>query len=166
MQEKINSYIIKSKIGIKTEFGTQHDISVIKLHKNLQIKIQNFKSSSGEGSFAHKKNIEFLVFAVFETVIYKLTLENKKMWINFDNKFPQIKNILKPDFGLCRRRLKLEEGTISYTEYAIINVYIKPMTKTRKGKGLLNESAKIYKALRETAKRDRVNVVYAVVTDF
>lgn len=88
------------------------------------------------------------------------------MWINYDYQLKQIKSILKPDFVLCRRRMKDEEDLIHCVDYGILAVYTKPQSKNRKGKGLLGEVAKIYKTLREIAKRDRVNVVYAVVTDF
>jgi hypothetical protein len=88
------------------------------------------------------------------------------VWINYDYKFQQIKNILRPDFVLCRRKMKVEEDLIHFSDYGILAVYTKPQTKYKKLKGLLSEVAKIYKTLREIAKRDRVNVVYAVVTDF
>ena len=52
---------------------------------------------------SNKLTVFTLVQQIFDKVISELEYKNLTCWLNDEAKIPQAKNILKPDFTLCRR---------------------------------------------------------------
>ena len=95
----------------------------------------------------------------------RLLALRRHTWINNDAKLTMVKNTVKPDFTLCRRRQKHEEDHISYREYPLIAVFTKVASRNKKA-DILGDLNKIYRTLREFSKLYRVNKIVGVVTNF
>jgi hypothetical protein len=127
--------------------------------------LEIYRNDELDSPYSIKKNVEILVQKIFINLTKKLLALRRYTWINNDAKLTMVKNIIKPDFTLCRRRQKHEEDHISYREYPLIAVFTKVVTKNKKA-DILSDLNKIYKTLREFSKFYRINKLVGVVTNF